>query len=98
MRKVLEIGEELGIAPTCTAIGLSRATCNRHRHPTAEPRERRPPARKLSEEECHRVLDVLHEPRFVDRAPNQITVPGTFLLLPCKWRNVPGTVLRSTQA
>ena len=72
MRKVLEVSDELGIAPACTAVGLSRATYYRHRRPTAEPRERSAPARKLSDEERHRVLDVLHEPRFVDWAPNQI--------------------------
>lgn len=72
MKTVLEVGKKLGTAPACAAVGLPRATYYRHRHPTAEPRERRPPARKLSSEERNRVLEVLHEPRFVDWAPTQV--------------------------
>ena len=73
MKLVNKAGAELGVAPTCAAIGLSRATYYRHRFPTYGPRRRpSPPPRKLPPVERQKVLDVLHEPRFVDWAPAQV--------------------------
>jgi putative transposase len=70
---VNDVGAELGIAATCAAIGLPRATYYRHRCPVYGPRHRRPaPPRKLPPAERQHVLDVLHEPRFVDLAPLQV--------------------------
>jgi putative transposase len=70
---VNDVGTELGIAATCAALGLARATYYRRRHPMYGPkRRRRPPPRKLAAAERQHVLDVLHEPRFVDLAPLQV--------------------------
>lgn len=57
----------------CKALGVSRATFYRHRKLRPKPvRERKKPARALSDEERRRVLDVLHEERFVDKAPAEV--------------------------
>lgn len=72
MTTVAEHGPRLGIAPTCNAIGLPRATYYRHRHPSSKPRKRGAQPRALSAEARQEVLDVLHEPRFVDQAPAEV--------------------------
>jgi putative transposase len=69
-------GSGLGIAPTCDALGVSRATFYRRRQPrSVEPR----PAshRALSRTERRAVLDTLNSPRFVDQAPPEVY--GTLL-------------------
>jgi len=65
---------ELGVAPTCAALGLSRATYYRRRDGEVYgPKPARPkPARALSTEERQEVLDTLHEERFVDQPPAEI--------------------------
>jgi len=71
METVQELGPRLGIAPTCRALGLPRATFYRSRRP----RVTRPPrgsARGLGPEEHRAVLEVLHEPRFVDWSPAEV--------------------------
>ena len=70
MAAVIEHAPELGIDGACEAFGVARATYFRNRSPMFGPRPKRPaPARKLPPEERQAVLDVLHEPRFVDLAP-----------------------------
>jgi putative transposase len=65
--KVSEVGEHLGIAATCAAVGLPRATYYRQRgRPSPKPSPRRAPPRKLSAAEREQVLAVLHEERFAD--------------------------------
>ena len=71
MQTVTDIGPRLGIAPTCEALGVARATYYRSRRPKAEPAVRTSP-RALSPGEQQAVLDVLHEPRFLDQAPPEI--------------------------
>lgn len=66
-------GPALGIRALCTALPFARATYYRHRHPS----RRRVPhrarsARALTPGERDRILAVLHEPRFADRAPGQV--------------------------
>src|SRR5216117_1687060 len=72
MSTVTQIGPRLGIAPTCAALGLPRATYYRRRRPSraAPPRRRSP--RALSAGERGAVLALLHEPRFVDHAPAEV--------------------------
>jgi putative transposase len=66
-------GPALGIRALCAALPYPRATYYRHRHPREERVSRRPrPARALTPSEQHRILAVLHEPRFADRAPGQV--------------------------
>jgi putative transposase len=69
----------------CEALGVSRATFYRHRHRsgTAVVRARSKPHRALSEDEREVVLQQLHAPRFVDKAPAEIYATlldeGTYL-------------------
>jgi putative transposase len=72
MATVTQIGPRLGIAPTCAALGLPRATYYRRRRPPGAAPRRRPPPRALSPSERTAVLAVLHEPRFVDLAPAEV--------------------------
>jgi putative transposase len=63
----------VNVVAACSALGVSRATFYRRRKPVEGPKGPRPkPARALSEEERKRVLDVLHQKRFVDQAPRQV--------------------------
>ena len=66
------MGSRLGIAPTCAALGVPRATYYRWRRPQNAPPRRRPSARALSDAERTAVLAVLHEPRFMDLAPAEV--------------------------
>ena len=72
MATVTEVGPRLGIAPTCAALGLPRATYYRRRRPPRARPPRRPSPRALRAEEQTAVLAVLHEPRFVDLAPAEV--------------------------
>ena len=77
MNTVTEHGPRLGIAPTCNAINLARATYYRHMRSPAErasgsARRGGRPLRALSDGERQEVLDLLHQPRFADRAPAEV--------------------------
>jgi len=78
MALALPAVERLGVAAVCAAIGLSRATWYRLRAGRGEPapptRETSPTRswRRLSEVEESRILDALHQPRFVDKAPAEV--------------------------
>ena len=72
MRTVTELGLRLGIAPTCAALEVPRATYYRQLQPHPAPLPRPTPARALPAAERQVVLDVLHEPRFADLAPAEI--------------------------
>ena len=64
---------QVGVAPACQALGLSRATFYRRQRSTPGHQQPRPtPARALCEAEREQVLDVLACPRFVDRAPAEV--------------------------
>jgi len=72
MRTVTELGPRLGIAPTCAALEVARASYYRGLKPEVELPPRPTPARALLAEERQVVLEVLHEPRFVDLAPAEV--------------------------
>ena len=72
MTTVTELGPRLGIAPTCAALGLARATYYRRRRPQSAPAPRPRPHRALSPGEEATVLARLHEPRFADLAPAEV--------------------------
>src|SRR5437870_4936650 len=72
MATVTQIGPRLGVAPTCMALALSRATYYRRRRPRNAPPPGRPSPRALSAAELAAVLALLHEPRFVDLAPAEV--------------------------
>ena len=69
---VTDMSPRLGVAPTCVAMGLARATYYRTIRPRYGPHCRRTPSRALSKQERQGTLTVLHEPRFVDRAPAEV--------------------------
>ena len=73
---VEEQGARLGIAPTCAALGLARATFYRQRRRPAEgaivPRVRRAPRQALAPTERAAVLALLHDEQFVDLPPAQV--------------------------
>lgn len=71
MVKIREIAPALGVAPSCAALGLPRATYYRCLQPRRTPIPRRSP-RALAPEERSEVLTILHEPRFADLAPAEI--------------------------
>ncbi len=73
---VREAGPGTGVAATCQALGVSRATYYRSLR-SKESGERGRPHRALSAEERAVVLAVLHQPRFVDLAPTEVY--GTLL-------------------
>jgi putative transposase len=73
MEAALEVAPTTGVAPVLDALGLSRATFYRRRRRgdrVSCPRPR--PERALDATERREVLDILHGPRFVDRAPAQV--------------------------
>ncbi len=72
MQLVQDLGPQHGVAPTCEALGLSRATYYRSQRPPVAPAPRPSPPRALLPEERTAVLEVLHEPRFVDLAPAEV--------------------------
>jgi len=72
MQTVTELGPRLGIAPTCAALEVARASYYRGLKPPVELPPRPTAARALPAEERQVVLDVLHEPRFVDLSPAEV--------------------------
>jgi putative transposase len=73
MEAVKEVGPRLGVSPTCAALGVSTASYYRRCKPKPAVVVSRPgPPRTLPAAERTAVLDVLHEPRFVDLAPAQV--------------------------
>jgi len=66
------LAPDLGTAAACRAMGVARATLYRRRKPSRPKTDDRPKRRQpraLDEAERRGVLDVLHSPRFVDKAP-----------------------------
>ena len=72
MSAVEQVAPASGIAPACHALGVARATVYRWRRGPALTYPRRPPRRRLSDEERSVVLEVLHSERFVDKAPSEV--------------------------
>jgi putative transposase len=69
------LASEVGVAPACTAVGVSRATLYRHRQVAKSPRPKKPrptPPRALSAKERQVVLGALNSERFVDQAPAEV--------------------------
>jgi putative transposase len=67
-----QLARDVGTAAACRAMGVARATLYRRRQPSPPKtcdRPRRQQPRALDEAERRGVLDALHSPRFVDKAP-----------------------------
>ncbi len=71
MQAVTDLGAWLGIAASCAALGLPKATYYRSLKPRP-PRAKRSSHRALGAVERRAVLDVLHEPRFAELAPAEV--------------------------
>ncbi len=68
-----ELALQVGVAPACGALGVSRATFYRRTRPTpGHQQPRSTPARALCRKERERVLAVLSSKRFVDRSPGEV--------------------------
>jgi putative transposase len=82
MRVVEEHAPRLGVAALCMALALARATFYRRRRAKVQGCRLASP-RALSSIEREQVLEVLHEPRFVDLAPSEVYATlldeGTYL-------------------
>ncbi len=71
MQAVTDLGARLGVAASCAALGLPKATYYRALKPRP-PRAKRSSHRALGAVERRAVLDVLHEPRFAELAPAEV--------------------------
>jgi putative transposase len=76
---VAELAPQIGVRAACQAVGTAQAGYyRRHRispapaRPAPVAHRNRPQPRALTEHEQHKILDVLHSPRFVDAAPAQV--------------------------
>jgi len=73
MQTAIAVAPEIGLAPACRALGVSRASVYRHRSPPPErpagPRSPQRSPRALSDSERQAVLEQLHAERFVDASP-----------------------------
>jgi putative transposase len=69
MRLVDETAAQHGVAPTCVALGVARATYYRRKRPRPAAPPRPTPPRALSPAERTRVLAALNDERHVDLAP-----------------------------
>jgi len=79
METALAVAPEIGMTAACRALGVSRATAYRRKHPKApaRPRSGRASPLALSDAERDQVLEALHSERFVDASP--ATVYATLL-------------------
>jgi len=68
MKKIRELGERLGVGPTCEAFGIPRASYYRWLEPAARGDRRHSP-RALSAWERAHVLEVLRSREYVDKSP-----------------------------
>jgi putative transposase len=71
MSAAVALGNHVGIRTACCALALPRANFYRWKNPKEKTSRPAPPL-GLSEKERGSVLAVLHEERFVDRAPHEI--------------------------
>jgi putative transposase len=72
MQLIDQHAPRLGIAPLCDALDIPRASYYRWKRPVCGPHRPRSSPRALSAAERQDVLDLLHSPRFVDRAPAEV--------------------------
>lgn len=73
MQATRKLSQKVPVLDACSALGVPRATFYRHQRRQEGPVRPRPrPPLALSPAERQAVLDVLHEPRFVDSSPRQI--------------------------
>jgi len=72
MNTIIALGNEVGIRTACNALDVSRAGFYRWIAPVPEKAVRPAPPLALSASERSEVLDILHEDRFIDKAPQEV--------------------------
>ena len=72
MSAALELGESVGQAAACRALGVPRASLYRSMQPAPSRRVLPTPERALTAAERQTVLDHLHSERFSDKAPAEV--------------------------
>lgn len=75
MDAVEQLEPAVGVAPACDAMGVPRGTFYRSRRTSRSPRATKPrptPSRALAPSERLRVIEELHSPRFIDKAPYEV--------------------------
>lgn len=72
MQALVQAVPALGVLSACEALGVPRGSFYRWQRPRYGPHPRRLSARALTPTERTKVLEVLHEERFVDKAPAEV--------------------------
>lgn len=73
MSAAQQLAQQIGVAPACRALSISRATFYRRTRPkTGQQQPRKTPARALSECERKQVREILYATRFADRSPGEV--------------------------
>ena len=72
MKATASLAHDVGIRAACSALTVSRAGFYRWRSPVHKKAARPQPSLALSSAERSDVLDILHEDRFIDKAPQEI--------------------------
>ena len=72
MSIVTSLAHETSVSAACYALNVSRCGFYRWQQPREKEPSRRLSPLALSYEERNEVIDVLHEDRFVDKAPQEI--------------------------
>jgi putative transposase len=90
MRTVEALGQQIGVARACRALGVARSSVYRARKPKGEPAPRPTPPRALSVEEKAEVRAVLNSGRFCDSAPREVyaTLLDEDGVYYCHWRTM----------
>src|SRR3972149_2589546 len=75
METTKEIAADIGVKGACQVVGTPRSSYYQHYHKYQKRKDnvvvRRTPVWALSQEERTEVLEVLHNPMFIDKAPHQ---------------------------
>jgi len=84
MTATKNLARAIGVAPACESMGVTRSTLYyQRRDPKQEAKPRPKPARALTDGERQKVLDELHDDRFVDKSPGEVWATlldeGTYL-------------------
>ena len=72
MQMVAEHRNGWRVATLCAAVGIPRSSFYRWQKPRPQAGVKRISPRALTPPERQRVLELLHEPRFVDLAPAEV--------------------------
>ncbi len=67
-----QANNKISVDALCTALKVSRASYYRTRHPVPTPPAKAPSRLALSTSETQHILAILHDERFVDKAPHEI--------------------------